>query len=97
MTKAVQTRSEVLLLCCLVAQVSNLLYRRLRAGWVSELLRIRNPRYSRLEVCATILTRALIGIDRTLKNPAHLSRFLFCTKRLAPTARSQSSSPRRGS
>jgi hypothetical protein len=40
-----------------VAQVGNLLYRRLAVGWLqkpSRALRITNPRYSRLPVCATV-------------------------------------------
>ncbi|PWU12726.1 MAG: hypothetical protein C5B50_20905 [Verrucomicrobia bacterium] len=45
-----------------VAQVSNLLYRRLPVGWPGKFwallelaarVRIGNPRYSRLEICAT--------------------------------------------
>ena len=47
---------------CFVAQVSNLLYRQLPVGrpsaktevvWNGRALRVGNPRYSRLEVCAT--------------------------------------------
>jgi len=51
----------------LVAQSFTLLYRRIAFGWVRKLqsdenyhvLRIGNPRYSRLKICATLDARTL--------------------------------------
>jgi len=76
-----------------VAQVSNLLYRRasslrtlhiFNALRLSDALPIGNRRYSRLETCATTLSRALPNADTTSEAALSLVFLLLSPFSLSP-------------